>query len=134
MKIDNSFIQYQAKIKASQTVEDLINGKEQKNVNTKNTSSFSQILDASKKEKSIEFSRHAQSRMEERDITLDEENIEKLSSAISAANEKGIQNTLVLMNNMAFIVHVPDNLVITAMKDTDVKEQVFTNIDGTVVV
>ncbi|MDF2684827.1 MAG: hypothetical protein K0S55_8 [Clostridia bacterium] len=133
MRIDNTFTQYSAKIVSNKTVNN-INQVNNEAIQKKGES-FSQILERSKKESGVTFSKHAQTRLIQRDIILNESDMEKLNSAVSAAKEKGVQNTLVLMNEMAFIVHVPDNLVITAMKDSDIKEQkLFTNIDGTVII
>jgi len=80
------------------------------------------------------FSKHAQSRMALRDIALSSQELTKLSDAISKAKDKGSRSTLILMGERAFIVSVPDNTVVTAMKGRDLKENVFTQIDGAVIV
>lgn len=80
------------------------------------------------------FSKHAGTRMVQRDISLSPEELAKLTDAIGMAKDKGVRNTLVLMERMAFIVNVPDNVVITAMNGHDLKENVFTQIDGAVIV
>jgi flagellar operon protein len=55
----------------------------------------------------------------------------RLSDAVKRAEEKGVRNTLVLMDRNAFIVNVPTGTVITAMSGGT--ENVFTQIDGAVI-
>ena len=50
------------------------------------------------------------------------------------ANEKGIKDSLVIMDKLAFIVNVPSATVVTAMDQLDNSENIFTNIDGAVIV
>lgn len=49
------------------------------------------------------------------------------------ASRKGVRDSLVLMNNLAFIVSVPDRTVVTAMPVDEAGANVFTNIDGAVI-
>lgn len=85
------------------------------------------------KTETISFSKHAGQRMAQRDIELSAQDIEKLGQAVKKAEEKGVRNTLILFNSNAFIVNVPANTVITAMTGSDLKENVFTQIDGAVI-
>ena len=97
--------------------------------------SFSSILQKEiTKQDGLTFSKHAETRMVQRDMTLSGTEMQRLSEAVDKAGEKGVQNTLVLMDEKAFIVNVPNNVVITAMNGQDLKENVFTNIDGAVIV
>ncbi|MEA5040834.1 MAG: TIGR02530 family flagellar biosynthesis protein [Clostridiaceae bacterium] len=99
-----------------------------------NAGSFDAILkDAVSKREAPTFSRHAGARMLQRDICLSQAEMTKLTDAVGRAEYKGVKNTLVLMDQMAFIVNVPDNVVITAMNGQDLKENVFTQIDGAVI-
>ncbi len=50
------------------------------------------------------------------------------------ASEKGIKESLVMVDSLAFIVSVPNQTVITAMDQTETDENVFTNIDGAVII
>ncbi|MDD4164782.1 MAG: hypothetical protein PHD46_01755 [Eubacteriales bacterium] len=98
------------------------------------TESFEKILENSSKTNGINFSKHALSRMSEREIDLSVEELAKLNSAVEAAEEKGIRDSLILMNSRAFIVNIPSNVVITVMDGGEVSEQkVFTNLDGAVI-
>ena len=48
------------------------------------------------------------------------------------AAQKGIQESLVVVDELAFIVNIPNKTVITAMDRSDTADNVFTNIDGAV--
>ena len=71
--------------------------------------------------------------MNDRGIELTREQMERLSDGTRRAAQKGIQDSLVIVDELAFIVNVPNNTVITAMDSTDTKESVFTNINGAVI-
>lgn len=99
--------------------------------------SFKQVFDRianPQKEDSLKFSKHAASRLATRDITLDMSQMDRLKDGVSRAEEKGIKDSLMIMDRLAFIVNVPSQTVITAMDSTESKEQIFTNIDGAVIV
>ncbi len=81
----------------------------------------------------VKFSNHAIERMKTRGISYSPEDITKLSDAISRAAAKGSKDSLVLMNDSALIVSVKNNTVVTVMDKNALKENVFTNIDSTVV-
>ena len=82
----------------------------------------------------IKFSNHAIERMHSRGISYNPENLQKLDEAIKKAAAKGSKDTLVLMNDSALIVSVKNNTVVTVMDKNSLKENVFTNIDSTVVI
>lgn len=79
----------------------------------------------------IKFSRHASKRLETRQIAMSNEQRERLQMAAKQAREKGMKESLVMVDNLAFIVNVRNNTVITAVKDTE--QAVFTNIDGAII-
>lgn len=112
-----------------------LNNKVQKNVIESRGSgnSFQKILQQ-KATQGLKFSKHAGERLEERNITLSIEQMKRLEEATVRADEKGIKESLMLMDNMAFIVNVKNSTVITAMDQTDNKDNIFTNIDGAVIV
>lgn len=89
-----------------------------------------QLLEASP----LKFSKHASLRLDERNISLTESQLDRLNAGTQAASEKGIQESLVLMDQLAFIVNVKNQTVITAMDQKDATQNVFTNIDGAVIV
>ncbi|WP_295905898.1 TIGR02530 family flagellar biosynthesis protein [uncultured Bdellovibrio sp.] len=82
----------------------------------------------------VKFSNHAIERMKTRGISYSPEDITKLQDAISRAAAKGSKDSLVLMNDSALIVSVKNNTVVTVMDKNALKENVFTNIDSTVVI
>lgn len=81
----------------------------------------------------LKFSKHAMNRLSDRNITLTDEQLERLNDGTRKASEKGIKESLVLIDELAFIVNVNHNTVITAMDQAETKENIFTNIDGAVI-
>ncbi len=126
MRIDNRLLQYEeiAKAKAGQTVKP---GQESAN------SSFGAILQREMAAEALVFSKHARQRLEQRSIELSGEDMRQLRGAARMAGEKGIKNSLIVMENRAFIVNIPSSTVITAMDGNDMKDNVFTKIDGAVI-
>ncbi len=84
-------------------------------------------------ETEVKFSKHAANRLVDRNIELTKEQVERLNQGTAKAGEKGIHESLVIVDSLAFIVNVPNNTVITAMNQTEADENVFTNIDGAVI-
>ena len=82
----------------------------------------------------LKFSKHATQRLDDRNIELTEEQSLRLSEGVQKAQEKGITDSLVLVDTLAFIVNVPNQTVVTAMDQTESDENIFTNIDGAVIV
>ncbi len=83
---------------------------------------------------SLKFSKHANMRLEQRDIALSADQSQRLEAGVAKAGEKGIKESLVLVDSLAFIVNVPNQTVVTAMDQTESDENVFTNIDGAVII
>ena len=96
--------------------------------------SFQKILDTAEQKHDVsrlKFSKHANERLARRNINLSETQMERLESGTTKAREKGIQESLVMVDNLAFIVNVKNNTVVTALGDSS--DSVFTNIDGAVI-
>ncbi len=111
------------------------------NVYTKNeqpTTSFSDVLNQTlnstlnQPQGTIEFSKHAQLRLNNRNITLSDTQMERIEKGMDQAREKGIKDSLVLVDNVALIVNVKNNVVVTAVDES--KDKIFTNIDGAIIV
>lgn len=81
----------------------------------------------------LKFSKHAAQRLSERNINLSEEQSERLESGVLKANEKGIHESLVIVDSLAFIVNVPNKTVVTAMEQSESSDNIYTNIDGAVI-
>lgn len=82
----------------------------------------------------LKFSHHAQTRLDSRNITLSDGDLKQLADAVDRAGEKGAQDSLVLMNNVAFIVNVKNRTVVTAVDGDNLNQNVFTNIDSAVLI
>lgn len=82
----------------------------------------------------INFSKHAMSRAEERGIELTPALMEQLAGSVEKAQEKGAKNILAFNATQAFIINVPYGRVITTMSQDEMKENIFTNIDGAVLI
>jgi len=94
--------------------------------------SFQEILNQ-KTGADVKFSKHATNRLADRNINLTGEQMQRLNAGTRKAGAKGIQESLVLIDELAFIVNVPNNTVITAMDQEETNANVFTNIDGAVI-
>lgn len=131
MKINNNFTSIE-----EITGQYLNNNLRTKQVNSsQTTTSFHELL-KQKQELStseLKFSKHAQERLTARNIELTNDQVHRLEEATAKASEKGINESLVLVDNMAFIVNVKNNLVVTAMDSAANNGNVFTNIDGAVI-
>lgn len=80
----------------------------------------------------LSFSNHAQKRIEKRDITLTDDSMARLINAVNKAENRGGKESLVLMDDVAFIVNVRDRKVVTALDVKQRGEGVFTQIDSVV--
>ncbi len=92
------------------------------------------LIDKLQQENNIKFSAHARTRLESRGIELTVDRVARLAEALDRAREKGAHDSLVLMEDAAFIVNVDNRTVITAMDEGSLKENVFTNIDSAVII
>ena len=97
--------------------------------------SFQEVLkgETSAGTSDVKFSAHAASRLESRDINLTQVKKDQLNEAVERAAHKGSKESLVLLDDLAFLVSVKNRTVITAIHRDNLKDKVFTNIDSTVV-
>lgn len=99
--------------------------------------SFSDILAAKAGELDesgdLRFSKHAANRLQDRNIDLTEGQLKRLAEGTNKAGAKGIKESLVLVDDLAFIVNIKNNMVITAMNQGETENHIFTNIDGAVI-
>jgi flagellar operon protein len=80
----------------------------------------------------VAFSKHAQARVEERGIEITPDLMDQLRGGLVRAQAKGATNILAMDDQRAFIINVPSAKVITALTQDELKENIFTNIDGAV--
>ena len=83
---------------------------------------------------SLKFSKHAMGRLADRNIELSDTQLERLESGTRKAEQKGIRDSLVIVDQLAFIVNVPNQTVVTAMDSTETEDNIFTNINGAVII
>lgn len=110
---------------------------ESKNPGTKatdsaGTGSFSEVL--KNVQGGLTFSKHALQRMDARQITISPELMTQMNGAVEKARAKGVRDALILNEGTAFIVNIPSSTVVTMMNGGEMKENIFTNIDGAVMI
>lgn len=98
-------------------------------VQPKGTTDFQAILTDR-----LKVSSHAQTRLQSREIQLDQAAWERVMAGVERAAQKGAKESLVLVDDVALIVSVKNRTVITAVEQANLKENVFTNIDSAVIV
>ena len=81
----------------------------------------------------VTFSGHALQRIERRGIPVDQATLDRLNSGVDRAAAKGSRDSLVMVDDTAFVVSVRNRAVITAVDREHMKDQVFTNIDSAVI-
>ena len=94
----------------------------QETVNSNPSVSFQDVL----------LSKHAALRLNDRSINLSNDQMNRVADAIVKAGEKGIKDSLVLIDNVALVVNVKSRTIITAMNQEN--KNVFSNIDGAVII
>lgn len=99
--------------------------------------SFRDVLnrttEAEQQVEELKFSKHAAGRLVDRNIELSETQMERLQEGARNAGQKGIKDSLVIVDELAFIVNVPNKTVVTALDQTEARGNIFTNIDGAVI-
>jgi flagellar operon protein len=106
----------------------------QAQVSDKSAPTFADILQEKISAPDVKFSAHAVSRLIDRNIALTKNEIERIQLGVSKAEEKGARESLVLMEDKAFVVSIKNRTVITAIAGEGMRENVFTNIDSAVIV
>ena len=81
----------------------------------------------------LKLSKHVQERIQRRDISLSDVELKQLNQAADTAASKGIRDSLIFNGDTAYIVNIPSRTVITAINNASGDKQVFTNIDGAVI-
>ena len=96
--------------------------------------SFQKVLERKQQiQEGLHFSKHASVRLLDRGIQISDNQMERLYEGVKKAQMKGISDSLVIVDELAFIVNVPNQTVVTAMTGMDAQEKVFTNINGAVI-
>lgn len=102
------------------------------NVQQKTNLSFNALL-TEQTTNQLKVSKHAFNRLQERNIHINDQQWEHITNKVFEAKSKGVNDSLVLTDNVALIVSAKNATVITAMDRNEIRNQLFTNIDGTIV-
>ena len=86
------------------------------------------------KQTELKFSKHALERLQSRNIKLTKEDISKINDAVNKAAEKGVKEALIIMGSTALVTSIKNKTVITAATEENLKSNVFTNIDGAIII
>ena len=96
-------------------------------------SGFSELIqEEQKKSQGVQFSKHAEERISQRGMDMSEGLLNNLNQAVEKARTKGAKDTVIIGAQGAFVVNVPNNIVITTMTQQEMKDNIFTNIDSAV--
>lgn len=107
----------------------------QTKANSGNNVQFAELLQKEvNRPQSVQFSKHAALRVQQRGIEMTDSLLSDLNQAVKKAQEKGAKDVAIIGENGAFIVNVPNNVVITTMSGAEMKESIFTNIDSAVLI
>ena len=98
----------------------------------KNTFSLhlQQVIDTNN---TLTISKHAKERLQQRGIHISDSRWENIQIKVNEAKKMGVRDSLVLLDNAALIISAKNNTVITAMDRQEASSQIFTNINGTIV-
>lgn len=100
-------------------------------LNHKKTVNFDDVL---KSTQTVKVSKHASQRLNERNIKIDDIQWTKITNKMNEAKQKGVTDSLVIMNHAALLVSTKNNTVITAMNKEEAATKIFTNINGTILI
>jgi flagellar operon protein len=95
---------------------------------------FAQTLaQVTQRQDALRLSSHAQKRLDSSQVTLTEAHMERIGGAVDRATQKGSNQSLIMLDDLALVVSVKNRVVITAVDDARMKDSVFTNIDSVVI-
>jgi flagellar operon protein len=80
----------------------------------------------------LKISKHAEARLQSRNISLSDAQRRKISDALEKAEQKGVRDTLVMLDGLALVANTKSRTVITAVGASELRQNIFTNIDGAV--
>lgn len=96
--------------------------------------SFASVLDSQLPSQGIKFSQHAQERLRARNISFSDSDLNNLAGAVNSVAQKGGRESLVMLGDAALVVSIKNRTVVTAMDRSQMKGNVFTNIDSAVII
>ena len=98
----------------------------------RNVSFQKYLYDELQKDGAIKISAHARERIEERNISLEDSDMEALKGAISDLDKKGAKESLIFYGDMALIASIKNKTIITAMARDNM--DLVTNIDSALII
>lgn len=93
---------------------------------------FSDYLTENLDDQVLKFSKHATDRLRSRSISLSNSQLTRINKGIMEAEKKGVKDSLVLVDDVTLVVSVPNKTVVTAVNKNE--QQIFTNIDGAIII
>lgn len=102
----------------------------EKNVTKPSSTNFKALL----AEQTLKVSKHAKARLHERKIEINDQQWLKIKEKMTEANSKGVNDSLVLVNDAALLVSTKNNTVVTAMSMEEATSKIFTNINGAIII
>lgn len=100
----------------------------------KNTNFHDLLTNELNRKQPIKLSKHAEKRLLERGIEIDRDKWTQIETKVNEAKLKGINDSLVVLNNAALVINAKSNTVITALDRSEATSQIFTNINGTILI
>ncbi|RZT22936.1 TIGR02530 family flagellar biosynthesis protein [Fictibacillus sp. BK138] len=97
-----------------------------------NQNSFKSLFDK-ELDSTLTISKHAKKRLEDRNIEITDASWNKIGEKIKEAGRKGVKDSLVILKDVTLVVNAPNQTVITALGRNESASQIFTNINGAIV-
>ena len=85
------------------------------------------------KEDSFVLSNHAHERLRERNIVLNQQDMKNINEGINIGDKKRCKEIVILYKDIALVTNIKNRTIITAMTKDESKGNVFTNIDGMII-
>lgn len=130
---NNHILAIQNRISGNQPIQQKKGPGKNKTV-TAGNQDFATLLHQNLNEEGVKLSKHAAMRIDSRDINLTNDQMRRINDGIKEAEKKGIKDSLVLVDDIALVVSIKNKTVITAVDNQKAHNQVFTNIDGAIII
>jgi flagellar operon protein len=98
-----------------------------------NQNTFKSLLDK-EVESTLTISKHAKKRLEDRNIEITDTSWNKIGEKVKEAGRKGVKDSLVILRDVTLVVNATNQTVITALGRNESASQIFTNINGAIVI
>ncbi|WP_188205810.1 TIGR02530 family flagellar biosynthesis protein [Alkalibacillus aidingensis] len=80
----------------------------------------------------LKVSKHAQKRLDERNIQISEQDWTKIQEKMNEAKQKGVTDSAIVLNDAVLVASTKNNTIITALDRQEATNQLLTNINGTI--